>query len=124
MIGKDENLNAVKPDTTTGGEALASLLREGQCPLKTLRVSWNMIRMEGAFELCSALPSCESLVHVDLSFNALGRDSGVALGASIMAMPVTRRIFSFRGFIARSIGLNQALSFSFYLEFKRASYCK
>jgi hypothetical protein len=38
LIGKDENLNAVKPDITTGGEALAGLLREGECRLKTLKV--------------------------------------------------------------------------------------
>jgi hypothetical protein len=29
LLGKDENLNAVKPDIVTAGEALASLLREG-----------------------------------------------------------------------------------------------
>ena len=43
LIGKDETLNAVKPDITTGGEALATLLREDTCALKTLKISWNMV---------------------------------------------------------------------------------
>lgn len=87
LLGKDENLNAVKPDIVTAGEALASLLREGSCPLTTLKIAWNMIRMEGAYELCTALESCNTLRHVDLSFNALGRASGIALGTSIELMP-------------------------------------
>ena len=61
LLGKDENLNAVKPDIVTAGEALASLLREGTCPLKTLKIAWNMIRMEGAYELCTALEACRTL---------------------------------------------------------------
>lgn len=87
LLGKDENLNAVKPDIVTAGEALASLLREGQCPLTTLKIAWNMIRMEGAYELCTALEACRTLEHIDLSFNALGRESGIALGSSIELMP-------------------------------------
>lgn len=37
-IGKDENLNVVKPDFITGGESLAELLRDSNCPLQTLNV--------------------------------------------------------------------------------------
>jgi hypothetical protein len=47
-----------------------------------------MIRMEGAYELCTALNSCATLVHVDMSFNALGKESGIALGNSVILMPV------------------------------------
>lgn len=39
LIGKDENLNAVKPDFVTGGESLAELLRDSLCPLETLNVT-------------------------------------------------------------------------------------
>jgi hypothetical protein len=38
LLGKDENLNAVKPDTVTAGESLAELLTTGICPLTTLKV--------------------------------------------------------------------------------------
>ena len=38
ILGKDENLNVVKPDTVTAGESLAVLLRYGHCPLKVLKV--------------------------------------------------------------------------------------
>lgn len=92
LLGKDENLNAVKPDIVTAGEALASLLREGNCPLTTLKIAWNMIRMEGAYELCTALESCRTLQHIDISFNALGRESGIALGTSIALMPCLKEL--------------------------------
>lgn len=39
IIGKDENLNVVKPDFVTGGESLAELLRDSHCPLRSLNVS-------------------------------------------------------------------------------------
>ncbi len=38
LLGKDENLNVVKPDFVTGGESIAALLRESTCPLSTLVV--------------------------------------------------------------------------------------
>jgi hypothetical protein len=43
LLGKDENLNTVQPDFTTGGEALSELLKEGLCPIQTLNVSLKTI---------------------------------------------------------------------------------
>ena len=43
LLGKDENLNTVQPDFTTGGESLAELLKEGLCPIQTLNVSLLMV---------------------------------------------------------------------------------
>lgn len=40
LLGKDENLNVVKPDFVTGGEILADLLRDSSCPLEKLNVSF------------------------------------------------------------------------------------
>ena len=37
-------MNAVKPDITTGGEALAGLLREGECRLKSLKVRYTAVQ--------------------------------------------------------------------------------
>jgi hypothetical protein len=39
LLGKDENLNTVQPDFTTGGEALSELLKQGLCPIQSLNVS-------------------------------------------------------------------------------------
>lgn len=39
LLGKDENLNVVKPNFVTGGEILADLLRDSSCPLQSLNVS-------------------------------------------------------------------------------------
>ena len=103
LIGKDENLNTVQPDFVTGSEALAELLKEGLCPIETLNVSrisscsivttnlmsatlqlhWNMIRLEGAETLCDSLRTNSHLMHLDLSYNALGRSAACVLGASL-----------------------------------------
>jgi hypothetical protein len=46
LLGKDENLNTVQPDFTTGGEALSELLKEGLCPIQTLNVSLKRHEMK------------------------------------------------------------------------------
>jgi len=43
-LGKDENLNVVKPDIMTAGESLALLIKYGNCPLKTLKVNYLLIK--------------------------------------------------------------------------------
>ena len=103
LLGKDENLNAVKPDIVTAGESIAELLRAGICPLTTLKVrlwfyfynfdcfhfallkiSWNLIRMGGAVDLCSSISMHKTLRHLDLSYNAIGREGGLALGSALL----------------------------------------
>jgi Ran GTPase-activating protein (RanGAP) involved in mRNA processing and transport len=44
--------------------------------------------MEGASKMCESFACCATLRHVDLSFNALGKEGGAALGKSLMSMPV------------------------------------
>jgi Ran GTPase-activating protein (RanGAP) involved in mRNA processing and transport len=73
LLGKDENLNAVKPDCVTAGESLASLLRLKTCSLQTLNLHWNMIRLEGAEVLCESIRFNTTLVDLNLSYNAIGR---------------------------------------------------
>jgi hypothetical protein len=84
IIGKSENLNTVMPDLITGGEALADLLCANTCHLKTLRLAWNMIRLDGAIELAKSLAGTLYLTYLDLSYNALGRDAGEILGKSLI----------------------------------------
>ena len=84
LLGKDENLNAVQPDFVTGGESLAELIRIGSCPIKTLNLHWNMIRLEGAEVLCDSIRSNIHLTDLDLSYNALGSSAACVLGAALM----------------------------------------
>lgn len=83
LLGKDENLNAVQPDFETGGESLAELIRVGTCPLQTLNLHWNMIRLEGAEVLCDSIRYNQHLINLDLSYNALGRSAASVLGATL-----------------------------------------
>ncbi len=84
LVGSAENLNTVMPDLTTGGEALAELLRLPTCNLQILKVDWNMIRLDGAIDLANSLSINDTLTYLDLSFNSLSTDGGISLGVSIL----------------------------------------
>lgn len=73
-IGGAENLNTVMPDIVTGGEAIADLLRYEQCRLTKLKLDWNMLRLQGAVEVARSLAVNETLVYLDLSYNAFSTD--------------------------------------------------
>jgi hypothetical protein len=83
LIGGAENLNTVMPDLITGGEAIADLLRNKNCRLISLNLSWNLIRLDGAIDLASSLSINKSLIYLDLSYNSLGTNGGEALGDAI-----------------------------------------
>jgi len=83
LIGGAENLNTVYPDLITGSEALADLLRIEGIKLKTLKLVWNMIRLDGAVDFCSSLAINETLTYLDLSYNSLAQDGGIMLGVAI-----------------------------------------
>lgn len=51
LVGTSENLNSVMPDTVTGGEALADLLRSDGCVLSTLKLGTNSAC--GEFAICA-----------------------------------------------------------------------
>ena len=72
-IGSAENLNTVMPDLITGGEALTDLLRSENCRLKSLKLDWNLIRMDGAIDLANSIASNKTLTFLDLSYNSLRR---------------------------------------------------
>lgn len=108
LLGSGENLNVVKPNFTTGGEALAELIANSKCPIEILNVScrdidkcvlitlftnvslfsvqlhWNMLRLQGAEMLCDALRDNHFLTDLDLSYNALGASAACVLGAALM----------------------------------------
>jgi len=84
QIGSAEVLNTVMPDLTTGPEAIADWLRSETCVLEILKLSWNMIRLDSAVDMCSALGTNTSLTFLDLSYNSLGHDGGLSLGDAII----------------------------------------
>lgn len=83
-IGISENLNSVVPDFRTGAEALGNFLRSPDCPLETLKLEWNMIRLDGAVTFANAIRHNRSLTYLDVSYNSLGRFGGEMLGDSII----------------------------------------
>jgi NLR family CARD domain-containing protein 3 len=85
MIGRSENLNAVKPNIITGGEALAALLSCNTCHLHSLYLSWNLIRMDGAVSLAESLAINHHLIFLDLSYNSIGQYGGEIIGKSLLS---------------------------------------
>ena len=85
LLGKDENLNVVKPEFVTGGESLADLLLHSQCPIEKLVLHWNMIRLDGAIALCQAISDHKYLIHLDLSYNSIGSHGAEILGKSLLS---------------------------------------
>jgi hypothetical protein len=43
-----------------------------------------MIRMAGAVDLCNSVRYHNTLRHLDLSYNSIGRDGSVALGNALL----------------------------------------
>jgi Ran GTPase-activating protein (RanGAP) involved in mRNA processing and transport len=85
MIGRSENLNAVKPNIITGGEALAALLSCNTCHLQSLHLSWNLLRMDGACSLAESLAINCHLIFLDLSYNSIGQQGGELIGKSLLS---------------------------------------
>jgi hypothetical protein len=92
LVGNSENLNTVMPDLTTGGEALAELLQTPTCPLQTLKLGWNLIRLDGAATLCNSLSVNQSLTFLDLSYNSLSNNGGMALGDALQDNKVLKTL--------------------------------
>lgn len=87
-IGYAETLNVVKRHVTTGGEAIAALLRSGNSHLKTLKLGWNTIRLQSAIDLANSLVFNKTLTYLDLSCNPLGRDGGDVLGEFFISISI------------------------------------
>ncbi len=83
-LGTAETLNTVMPDLTTAPEALAELLRSPSCILESLKVSWNMIRLDSAVDMASSISYNSSLTYLDLSYNSFSHEGGMALGDALI----------------------------------------
>ena len=80
LIGSAENLNTVMPDLVTGGEAFAEYLKDKNSKLESLKLVWNMIRLGGSVDFAASLRHNKSLTMLDVSYNALAYEGGIALG--------------------------------------------
>ena len=81
-IGENEILNTVKPDVTTGGEAIAEMLMKNTT-LTKLDLSWNAIRLESATTLGQAFESNMTLKSLNLAYNAMGDMGTQVLGRAL-----------------------------------------
>ena len=81
-IGGNEILNTVKPDVTTGGEAIAETLIVN-ATLTKLDLSWNAIRLESATTLGRAFETNMTLTSLNLAYNAMGDMGTQVLGRAL-----------------------------------------
>ena len=84
LLGHAELLNTVRPNLVTAAEAIADLLRTKSCRLETLKLSWNMIRLNSGVDLARSISVNMSVTYLDLSYNALGQEGGKELGNSLL----------------------------------------
>lgn len=82
LIGKDELLNVVQPDITTGGEAIADMLMSNTT-LRNLDLSWNAIRLTSAEQLGSVVGINSTLTKLNLAHNTFGDLGTQLLGQSL-----------------------------------------
>ena len=83
LIGASENLNVVKPDLVTGGEAVAEMLRTNET-LKVLNLSWNAIRGDSAIDLATSLRDNQTLRKLILAYNTFGDKGSQYMGMSLI----------------------------------------
>ena len=79
LIGKDELLNVINPDLTTGGEAIARMLTINKT-LRSLDISWNAIRLNSAEEISRSLASNDTLTRLNLAHNSFADMATQLLG--------------------------------------------
>lgn len=80
-----ETHNILHPEFITGGEAIAEQLEKPTCQLRVLDLSWNGLRQSSATALGRALQANNSLVELDVQYNALGQEG---VGRPVMPAPL------------------------------------
>jgi hypothetical protein len=83
-IGNGNDIISPIGSNITGSHAIANLLRSSDCRLTRLNLQWNLIRLDGAINLCRSLAINKTLVWLDISYNALSRDGAMAMGTSLI----------------------------------------
>ena len=78
-LGGSDQMNSKKQTT---GDMLAQWIKNRLYILESLNLSWNMMRSTSSVSFGHALSTNKSLLHLDLSYNALGREGGIAIGSA------------------------------------------
>ena len=83
-IGSNQSAGGhVDVNKKSGGAVLASLLENSSSKINTLKVPWNVIRFGDAVTFTRSIRDNICLTHLDISFNAIGEDGGMALGDAL-----------------------------------------
>lgn len=81
-IGKAEHLNAVQPDFTTGGEAIAGMLHSNLV-LEQLDLSWNYLRLASSITLARSIRDNHTLTELNLAYNACADAGAMVFGEAL-----------------------------------------
>lgn len=81
-IGKAEHLNAVQPDFTTGGEAIAGMLHSNLV-LEHLDLSWNYLRLASSITLAKSIRDNHTLTELNLAYNACADAGAMVFGEAL-----------------------------------------
>jgi Ca2+-binding EF-hand superfamily protein/Ran GTPase-activating protein (RanGAP) involved in mRNA processing and transport len=92
LIGAGESRNVVQPNYVTGGEAIAEWLQSRACAVRSLDLSWNMVRGDSAVQLGDALKTNTSLERLSLKANGLGTDGGAAVARALFLNNTLRHL--------------------------------
>lgn len=87
-LGKSESIHA----SNQSGVLLSRWLAREDCGLQSLNISWNMIRLDSAYNIGFSLRENKSLLSLNLSYNALGREGGLEIGAALLYNSTLRRL--------------------------------
>ncbi|KAF0693865.1 Aste57867_15207 [Aphanomyces stellatus] len=89
-IGEAEQLNVVKPEITTGGEAIASMLYVNET-ISMLDMSWNLLRLESGVTLAQSLQFNKKLLELHVAYNACG-DAGAMTFGHVLTINATLKV--------------------------------
>ncbi|CAM9461228.1 unnamed protein product [Pylaiella littoralis] len=102
MIGDKETYNFVRPDYTTGGEAIAEMLVTN-ITLSRLDLSWNSVRMASGVSLGHSLAHNSALTELKLAHNSLADPGVQAIAQSLRSNGALRLLdISFNNMKPRS----------------------
>lgn len=87
-LGKSEtnrSLTSANQNQEIGSSyLLAYIMEHGCCPLESLLLGWNLIKSKSAYALVRSIGSCRTIHFLDVSYNGIGSDNGVALGEALL----------------------------------------
>jgi hypothetical protein len=81
--GNKIGLNQFADIAASGGACMANLLETSTSRIEVLKLSWNTLRLADSVRFAKGVGNNASVLHLDISFNGIGEDGGIALGNSL-----------------------------------------